>query len=144
MRLKCIRAIQRSTVWVAACVGSAALFACSTPRQPMPHELVSQLKLGTTTMDQAETTLGAPEETESLPDGGEVWVYVFAPDPVPAPLGLPAPTDAHRTSEVLRLVFAPTGLLKSHEATRSILKAGADPAEVQAERQALRDISLPR
>jgi len=107
----------------------------------MPHEAISRLKPGTTTMAQARAALGAPEKSDELPDGGQVWVYRFAPDPVPAPPDLPVPTDAHRTTEVLRLVFGPTGILKSSEATRSMLQV-SDTA-LPSEHEALRDIRLP-
>jgi len=108
----------------------------------MPYQAIAQLKPGTTTMASAEEALGAPGETESLPDGGEIWLYTFAPDPVSAPPDLPAPADVHRRFETLRLVFGHTGVLVTHEFSRSMLGT-RDAAAAKAEHDAVGDIPLP-
>ena len=114
----------------------------SLPEQTVPYEVVARLKPGVTTMTVAEQALGTPEETEALPDGGEVWLYRFAPDPVPQPPDLPTPTDPHRRFEVLKLVFGPTGLLMTQELTRSMVGVRDSVASSQAEHDALREIPL--
>jgi len=130
------------TIVLVSVISLAALGCNSVPVQTMPHEVVAELKPGSTTLADAKAALGAPANTEALPDGGQVWLYNFAPDPVPPAPGLPAPTDAHRQSETLRLVFGPTGVLLSHESSRSMLGVRDAAASWEAEHQALRDIPL--
>ena len=129
-------------VALALVVGVAGAGCSSVPEQTMPYEVIARLKPGITTMAVAEAALGEPGETETLPDGGEAWLYSFAPDPVPAPPGLPTPTDAQRRREVLRLVFGPTGVLLTQEFTRSMVGVRESPAAANAEHEALREIPL--
>jgi hypothetical protein len=135
--LPSVRAIALALV-----VGVAGAGCSSLPEQPMPYEVIARLKPGVTTMAVAEAALGAPGETEALPDGGEAWLYSFAPDPVPEPPGLPTPTDAQRRCEVLRLVFGPTGVLLTHEFTRSMVGVRESAQASNAQHEALRDIPL--
>jgi len=129
-------------IFMASVVSIAALGCTAVPEQTMPYQAVAQLKAGTTTMASAKAVLGAPAETEALSGGGQVWLYTFAPDPVSAPPGLPTPTDAHRLSETLRLVFGPTGVLVSHESSRSMIGVRDAAASPDAEHDALRGIPL--
>ena len=115
---------------------------CASPLRPMPNDVLAQLKPGVTTTAEAEAALGAPDDKSTLPDGGEEWVYEFAPEPVVTAPDLPAPADPDRPPDVLLLVFNPVGVLVRHEANRSLLGVRDAAHPPQPDHEALKEIQL--
>ena len=103
----------------------------STPPLPqMPAGTLDKLHAGLTTRADAQALLGAPGETEPMPDGSEAWIYTYAPPPLPTSPDPPPTSDHIPRYDVLRLVFRPDGVLATHDVTRLVAqpRRGGVPA----------------
>jgi outer membrane protein assembly factor BamE (lipoprotein component of BamABCDE complex) len=107
-----------------------ALAACSTPAHPMPDGTLDKLRPGLTTKADVQALLGAPGETEALPDGNEAWLYTYTPVPLHTAPDPPPPSEHIPRYDVLRLVFRPDGLLAARDVTHMVAPAqrGGVPA----------------
>lgn len=107
---------------------AAALGACASAGRPIDQAKVRALKVGETTIQQAENALGKPFVMTQLPDGRTLLEYMHATAQangatfVPI-VGLFAST-VHTTSHVLILFFDAHGKLASVQTQASDLTSG--------------------